>query len=73
MWYMITRQNKELFSIYDRYYIQIAVTPLHHHLQSANISHSMQKRLLFKIDYVCKIPWRGGSRVIFGQQSSMFS
>ena len=28
----------------------------------------MQKRLLFKIDYVCKIPWRG-SRVIFGRQS----
>ena len=29
-------------------------------LQSANISYSMQKRLLFKIDYVCKIPWGWG-------------
>ena len=38
-------------------------------LQSANISYSMHKRLLFKIDYVCKIPWGGGSRVIFGRQS----
>ena len=28
----------------------------------------MQKRLLFKIEYVCKIPY-GGSRVIFGRQS----
>ena len=31
------------------------------HLQSANISYSMQKRWLFKIDYVCKIPWGGGA------------
>ena len=30
-------------------------------LQSANISYSMQKRLLFKIDYVCKIPYGGGA------------
>ena len=29
----------------------------------------MLKRLLFKTDYVCKIPWGGGSRVIFGRQS----
>ena len=38
----------------------MAVTTLRPNLQSANISYSMQKRLLFKIDYVCKIPWRGG-------------
>ena len=31
-------------------------------LQSANIFYSMQKRLLFKIDYVCKIPWGGGEQ-----------
>ena len=36
--------------------IQIPVTKLRPNLQSANISYSMQKRLLFKIDYVCKIP-----------------
>ena len=29
----------------------------------------MQKRLLFKIDFVYKIPW-GGGRVIFGRQSN---
>ena len=30
----------------------------------------MQKRLLFKTDYICKIPLEGeGSRVIFGRQS----
>ena len=23
-------------------------------------SYSMQERLLFKIDYICKIPWGGG-------------
>ena len=29
--------------------------------KGANISYSMQKRLLFKIGYVCKIPYlRGG-------------
>ena len=33
---------------------------LRHQLQSANISHSMQNKLLFKIDYVCKIPPRRG-------------
>ena len=37
-------------------YIEIAVTTLCHHLKSANVSHSKQKILLFKIDYVCKIP-----------------
>ena len=45
-----------MHSICDRERIQIAVTTLRPHLQSANISYSMQKRLLFKIDYVCKIP-----------------
>ena len=35
----------------------MAVTTLRPHLQSANISYSMQKRLLFKIDYVCQIPF----------------
>ena len=32
---------------------------LHHQLQSANISYSMQNKLLFKIDYVYKILPRG--------------
>ena len=41
----------ELSSICDRLHVQIAVTTLRHQLQSANISHSMQKRLLFKIDF----------------------
>ena len=41
---------------------------LRHQLQSANIFHSMQIRLLFKIDYVCKIP-RVGSWVISSLQS----
>ena len=36
-----------------------AVTRLCPNLQSANISYSTQKRLLFKIGYVCKIPWGG--------------
>ena len=54
------RQNKELYSICDRLRIQIAVTTLRPYLQSANISYSMQKRLLFKMDYVCKISWGGG-------------
>ena len=40
----------------NRGYIEIAVTTLCHQLQSANVSHSKQKILLFKIDYVCKIP-----------------
>ena len=41
------------------------------HLQSANICYSMQKRQLFKIDYVCKILGGGEveSRVIFGRGS----
>ena len=42
------------------------------HLQSANISYSMQKRLLFKIDYVCEFPSMG-SRVIFGWQSTVLN
>ena len=37
-----------------------AVTRLLPNLQSANISYSMQKRLLFKIGYVCKISLVGG-------------
>ena len=40
----------------NRGYIEIAVTALCHHLQSANVSHSKQKRQLFKVDYACKIP-----------------
>ena len=36
-----------------------AVTHLRPHLQSANISYSMQKKLFFKIGYVCKIPYCG--------------
>ena len=40
----------------NRGHIEIAVTTLCHQLQSANVSHSKQKILLFKIDYVCKIP-----------------
>ena len=45
---------------------------LRHQVQSAKNSYSMQKRLLFKIDYVCKIPPRGGgSRVKFGLQSAV--
>ena len=59
-----------MYSICDWLRIQIAVTTLRPNLQSANISYSMQKRLLFKIDYVCKIPW-GGGRVIFGRQSNL--
>ena len=35
-------------------------------LQSAKISYSMQKRLLFKIDYVCKIPWGGAGSFLAG-------
>ena len=37
-----------------------AVTRVCPNLQSANISYSMQKRLIFKIGYVCEIPWGGG-------------
>ena len=38
----------------------MAVSTLRPNLQSANISYSMQKRLFFKIDYVCNIPYGGG-------------
>ena len=48
----------------NRGYIEIAVTTLCHHLQSANVSHSKQKILLFKIDYVCKFP-RGREQDLF--------
>ena len=47
---------------------------LRHQLQSAQISNSMQNRLLSQIDYVCEIPGgvgrRCGGRVIFGRQST---
>ena len=45
---------------------------LRHQLQGANISHSMQNRLLFKIDFVCKVPPRG-SRVIPRLHSIIFT
>ena len=58
-----------MYSICGRKRIQIPLTTLFPHLQSANISYSMQKRLLFKdlisdfifkIDYVCQITPGGG-------------
>ena len=51
----------------------MAVTPLRPGVQSVNISHLNQKRRLFTIDYVCKIPWGGGggeSRTFFSQKSN---
>ena len=44
------KQNKELYRICDRQRIQIAVTTLRHQLQSANISHSIQEKMLAKVD-----------------------
>ena len=40
--------------MYDKHRIQIAVTTL----RAINISHSIQERLLFKVDYVCNFPHR---------------
>ena len=51
-------KKKELYRICDRQRIQIAVKTVHHQLQSANISNSIQERLPFKVDYVCKLTQR---------------